>query len=146
MLRLMEQMWKFVTPGRMGVNRASILESGANNYASEKGVPIYCDVLEIPFLGRRPKIAQVSDFMEKSINNDVPVVFLNLSNGKESRLESWHWVLLTGYDTENKKAVMYDQSNMTQIDLALWLRTTLLGGAFVSIHPQDNRPDNLKTI
>lgn len=134
MIRLMEQIWTFVTPGPLGVNRASILENGAINYGVERGVSLYCDVMEVPLFGRRPGMAQVSDFMDKSIGNDLPVAFLNLSNGNQSRLESWHWVLLTQYNSADKKAVMYDQSNRVQIDLASWLRTTLLGGAFVSIH------------
>lgn len=133
-LSLMEQVWTYVTPGHMGVNRAEIVETGVRDYARGRGVEMSCDVLKVPTLGRRPALSRLSDFVNRSIAEDFPVVFLNLSNGGVAELDSWHWVLLIEYDAGSHKAIMFDQSRRRQIDLALWLKTTLLGGALVSIH------------
>lgn len=133
MLKLMENLWEYVTPGNMGVNTTDIFADGAIEYGKDRGVLLKCDVLEVPASGNRPDMSKVSEYLTNSFLTDIPVAFLNLSNGKEKRLESWHWVVLTGFDSESGLTVMYDQCKKTKIDLPLWLKTTCLGGGFVSI-------------
>lgn len=133
-IKLMDNTWDYVTPGGMGVNSTDILADGAVRYGTKSGVSLKCDVLKIRRLKNRSGMSQIKDFLIKSFKADVPVAFLNLSNGREDRLESWHWVVLTGINSENGLAEMYDQSKRVEIDLALWLETSLLGGGFVSIN------------
>ena len=135
MVRLMKTMFKYVTPTRMGVNKASILISGAVRYGTNRGVPLRCRTLEIPEQPtERPTPDEVYDFLFSAFSNDLPVAFLNLSNGSLNNLDNWHWVTLISTD-ENLQAEMYDQSRRSIIDLPRWLTSTTKGGAFVIIEP-----------
>ncbi len=85
---------------------------------------------------QRPELSAVSEFLENSLSKDLPVAFLNLDNGDEKRLDSWHWVTVIALDYERDGAAavkILDEGRIKQIDLALWLQTTSLGGGFVSV-------------
>ena len=65
------------------------------------------------------------------------MAFLNYSNGALPNLDSWHWVPLIAL-TEGEEVLLctvLDEGEEKVIDLALWLETTLLGGALVSLFP-----------
>lgn len=133
-LGLMERVWQYVTPGKMGVNRASIFTEGAMRYGRDCGVKLQSRVLEIParpFV--RPQAGDLAAYLAAALDNDLPVAFLNLANGALNNLDSWHWVMLIAYDSLKLTATMYNQGESSQIDLRLWLRTTTLGGAFVTL-------------
>lgn len=133
-VRLMEDVWQYITPGRMGVNSTSIFTRGAVRYAQDRGLHLHCRVLNIPLLqGDRPEFTQVAEFLECAFEDDLPVAFLNLSNGTLTNLENWHWVTLVA--ASGGKAMMYDACERTEIDLETWLRTTRLGGGFVALEP-----------
>lgn len=135
MQRLMKTMFKYVTPTRMGVNKASILISGVIRYGADRGVPLRCRVLEVPENALdRPSPDEVYRFLSDAFTADLPVAFLNLSNGALKNLDNWHRVTLISTD-EALQAEMYDQSRRSFIDLPLWLSTTTKGGTFVIIEP-----------
>lgn len=133
MIALMEEVWHYVTPTKMGVNKSSIFTDGAITYGKERGLVIYTHVLEVPEeKTSRPKVPEVQKFLNEAFSEDLPVAFLNLSNGEVENLDNWHWVTLIGTD-QKLQAVTYDQSICQTIDLAEWLDTTTLGGAFVCL-------------
>lgn len=135
MQRLMEAVWPYITPGFRGVDKASMLTEGALRYGADRGVALRARTLEIPAKAAwRPTSMDVYDFLAKAFADDLPIAFLNLSNGALPNLDNWHWVTLTSVD-EALQAEMYDQSHRQRIDLALWLRTTKNGGAFVALEP-----------
>lgn len=135
-LRLMEEVWRFVTPGVMGVNCTAILSEGAERYGARQGVALGSRVLNIPAVPMlRPGWEELTDFLAGAFADDLPVAFLNLSNGELGNLDNWHWVTLTGLDMAAGTATMIDQGHRAEIDLALWLRTTTLGGGFVALEP-----------
>lgn len=135
-LRLMEDVWPHITPGNMGVNSSKIFISGMRGYAGPRGVDLTVRSLEVPALPfRRPSPAEMGDFLRRHLEADCPVAFLNLSNGQLKNLDNWHWVTLLSVNAENLTAEMADAGAIQVIDLALWLRTTTLGGAFVSCLP-----------
>lgn len=140
MLTLMEEVWNYVTPTKMGVNKSSILVDGAIAYGKEKGIAMQAQVLEIPEDKKlRPDVLDVQKFLKEAFSADLPVAFLNLSNGEVKNLDNWHWVTLIGTDRK-LQAVMYDQSVCQTINLVKWLDTTTLGGAFVCLSlPDKNR-------
>lgn len=136
-LRFMEQIWHYVTPGRMGVNSSAIFTRGALCYAEERGVKLNSRVLEIPArLFVRPNTAALVEYFAATLGRDLPVAFLNLGKGALPNLDNWHWVTLIACDTERLRATMYDQGHSAEIDLGLWLRTTALGGALVAMEEQ----------
>lgn len=131
---LMHMIWGYVTPGNMGVNKTSILSEGVTRYALEKGITLSAETIEIARNKRlRPAWDEVSGFVEKAIVRDVPVAFLNLSNGDLTNLDSWHWVTIVAYDTETLLAEISDEGTSKIIDLCLWYNTTSIGGGFVAI-------------
>lgn len=135
--RLMEDVWHYVTPGRMGVNRTDILTDGVVRYGAQRGVALRCRVLDIsPVPAKRPPLETLLAFLAQAFTDDLPVAFLNLSNGALRNLDNWHWVTLTGLDADSGAATMYDQGARSVIDLDLWLRTTALGGGFAAAGPE----------
>ena len=133
-LSLMEEVWTYITPGRMGVNSTSIFTQGAVRYGLDRHIPLHCRVLEIPIKrSARPSPQELSSYLEASFASDLPVAFLNLSNGALTVLENWHWVTLVSFNPHTLQATMIDQGKTLSLDLGLWLRTTLLAGGFVTV-------------
>lgn len=135
MLRLMRMVWKYVKPGKRGVDKPSMLTEGAIRCGEKQGVRLSARVLEIPeAVSMRPTPGEVLAFLSSAFSDDLPAAFLNLSNGTLKNLEKWHWVTLISV-TSSLQAEMYDQSRRQMIDLAQWLCSTTAGGAFVVIEP-----------
>ena len=135
---LMEDIWRYVTPGMRGLNSTSAFMDGAVLYGKERNVMLGCRVLNIsPSKNERPPYAAVFHFVLSALLSNLPVAFLNLSNGVLQNLDNWHWVTLVGVDDDKKTAFMYDQGRAAEIRLEDWLETTTLGGGFVVLEPFD---------
>jgi hypothetical protein len=134
MLRHMKRVWQYVKPGIKGVNRTDIFRDGVSRYASERGVALTVDVMNIPVAKKdRPDRNQVAAFLQTALEQDQPVAFLNLGSGGEKRLQNWHWVTLVGFSPEELICWIYDEGKKKEFDLALWLETSPKGGGFVTI-------------
>ena len=46
-LKLMEDIWSYVTPGLMGVNKLELFEEGAMRYGKDKGYDLSCKSFRI---------------------------------------------------------------------------------------------------
>lgn len=135
-VELMDATWHYVTPGRRGVNTTKIFTDGVMRYAGDIGVALRCDVLEIPYqVAKRPDADSMLAFIDDALRQDLPVAFLNLSNGVLDNLDSWHWVTLISADTDAGTATMLDQGNKCELDMKKWLETTVFGGGFVVVKP-----------
>jgi len=134
-VQLMHEVWHFVTPGLMGVHRARHLAEGLDRYAREHNLPIRSVRMDIPVRrNRRPEESDVIAFIQKGLEADSPVAFLNRSNGTLTEPESWHWVTITALYRLPDETTMAEIANhgiRSLIDLSTWLRTTRLGGGFV---------------
>lgn len=131
-LGLMGEVFTFVTPGMGGVNTASLFTSGAIRYGEAHSIPLISNVLEIPGMPcNRPKQDTLREFILTALQADLPLAFLNLSNGTLTDLESWHWVTIIALDDDALLATISDQGRIFDIDLSEWLRSAVLGGAFV---------------
>jgi hypothetical protein len=134
--RFMEEIWHYVTPGRMGVNEAAILSEGVRSYAATHKISLKPMIFKVPGIQQaecRPFIEFIG-FIRTGLLQDCPVAFLNLSNGKLTNLDSWHWVTVTSLATGEDntfQATISDSGERKEIDLELWHRTTLLGGSLV---------------
>lgn len=136
MTRLMEGVWRFVTPGFGGVNRIAILQRGIKAYAAERGVSLDVRGFPIPNSRRaRKSIDEMLRFIADALERDVPVAFLNLSSGAIEHLEDWHWVTLIALDVETAAAQVFDQGKRLSVDLSLWLRSAAMGGGLVAAWP-----------
>ncbi|MFV0401482.1 MAG: hypothetical protein ACK5LX_12835 [Oscillospiraceae bacterium] len=133
---LMDRTWDAVTPGPMGVNRLSMLADGGVAYAAERDVVLASRQLRVG-PGERPTTQEATAFLTPPLLAGLPVAFLNLSAGKLTNLESWHWVLLVGLEMDDGAciAIISDQGQRKRIDLGLWLATSRMGGGFVFFQP-----------
>ena len=90
----------------------------------------------------RPALSSVVDFIAKGLDSDCPIAFLNLSNGKVSNLDRWHWVTIVGLETDQDNnhvsAQIFDGGKEFEIDLKLWYETTTLSGGFVFFEKPKN--------
>ena len=138
-LTYMEALWPYVTPGTRGLDRPESFALGCRSFALSRGAVLDTRLLVVPRRGKggRPDLEQVRLFLSHALEEDSPVAFLNWSNGDLTNLDSWHWVPLIACGGEGGDliAAILDGGEEKIIDLALWLRTSLLGGAFVRVFP-----------
>jgi len=136
MISHMKTVWPYVKPGMHGVNRTDLFRDGVLRFAVDRGISLAADTLDVPpETGDRPDSAQAAIFLQNALERDLPIAFLNLNSGKETRLESWHWMTITAFAPETLTGWCYDQGTCREFDLALWLETTLRGGGFVVVYP-----------
>lgn len=135
-LAFMEEIWNYVTPTERGIPSTKMFYEKVLHYAKAKGVNVefhFCDLPEDKH--QRPKLSEVLNFLESALSKNVPVAFLNLCNGEEKNLDSWHWVTIISLEyTEDENHIfvnILDGGIIKKIDLALWYNTTKQGGGFV---------------
>lgn len=131
---LMNGMWKFVTPGVMGVNTVAKFEKGLERYLKVHELPYDIHTLDIPKLKHhRPSISIVEDFLSQAFEKDAVVAFLNLHKGETQNLDEWHWVVVIEVrtDDESTEITILDDGKKLNVDLGVWLETTQNKGGFV---------------
>jgi|AGTN01.1.fsa_nt_gi hypothetical protein len=131
----MEEVFKFVTPGNMGLNKLCMFTGGASEFTKSKGLNV--EFKEFPVSGNtdrsRPSLAELSSFIAEGLSQDSPVAFLNLTRGKVKNLHGWHWITITEAEIGERflSAAASDEGEKKEIDLKLWYLTTRLGGGMV---------------
>jgi hypothetical protein len=128
---LQDEMFTFVTPGLGGVNTSRIFTNGIAGYAKARGAALTPLAFDIPQFGR-PQVSEALNFIAAGLDSDCPVAFLNLSNGNQEQLDSWHWVTIIGLDGD-MSARISDQGRVIEVNIRQGLGSTMLGGAFVYI-------------
>ena len=132
------QVWDYVTPREHGLHQPGMFQEGVAAFAAARGVTLAPQVLEIPAARtHRPPFDEVARFVRSSLARDCPVAFLNLSNGKVSQLDRWHWVTIIGMD--GPMVHILDSGREFPIDLSLWHETTKKRGGFVAVLGEDPR-------
>jgi hypothetical protein len=131
----MEESWKYITPTKKGITNTKIFYESVYSYAKSKDINLSCYTCDIPEnKSHRPSLLKVLKFLKKAITQDNPVAFLNLCNGDEKDLDSWHWVTVIAIEYNKKHLDVFlhilDGGALKKIDLPLWLKTTKLGGGF----------------
>ena len=129
----MEQVWEYVTPGSKGLNKVSMFTDGVARFGADRGVSLHPRWMEVPAREPRPSLDDCCAFLRAGLEQDCPVAFLNLDNGEETRLDKWHWVLVTGIEEgpERVDCTIADSGKVLTIDLSLWHRTAQDLGGFV---------------
>ncbi len=134
-LPLMEEMWRFFTPGFMGLHKVADFISDAKNFGHSRGRSFETDVLEVPKNKKqRPDQIAAAAFIDGALKEGFPVAFLNLSNGGIKGLDSWHWVTIVSCDASDGLTVTAaDYGKRITVDIARWLESSALGGGFAVI-------------
>lgn len=134
LLDQMNELWNYITPGR---GRG---EPGFHVYGRPGKIPHgekenfeirALEVAEDP--AQRPDWTTVSRFLEEALKRDEPAAFLNLCAGAEKRIDDWHWVMISGLDPQTGVITFFDESQIKEADLSLWLKTTTKRGGFVTL-------------
>lgn len=148
-LSLMEETWKYITPTENGIPSAEMFCQHIHNYAELKDIGIVCNHIDIPKeRGLRPDIQAMLQFIDVSLIDNFPVAFLNLCNGEVCNLDRWHWTTIISLEYSEDYGQAYvdiiDGGTIKRIDLALWYKTTLLGGGFVRISTTEKSRNEFK--
>ena len=145
MLLLMEESWAYVTPTSEGIPTTKVFCDAMKLYALAKGLQVESGCFDLPAERKlRPLFHNMLHFIDAALLKDAPVAFLNLCNGEEKNLDSWHWVTIISleYEEDNSIALVkvLDDGVIKKIDLALWYKTTNLGGGFSYFRIKDSNP------
>lgn len=126
----MEDVWRFITPGLMGLNSTGKFVHGMAKLSQHHGTPWICRELKVE-KGGSPE--EAAAFVAQGLASDCPVAFLNLHAGAVTAFESWHWIVITALDSgeNHHRATAYDGGRKIQFDLDQWVSTTKMGGGFV---------------
>lgn len=131
----METLFRYVTPGSMGLNRLDMYTQGMDSYTKSLGLRLQAHVFDVPGnLNRaRPSADALADFVQAGLVSDCPLAFLNLSNGKVRNLQGWHWITITGADMADGVllAQASDEGREIRFDLRLWFLTTRMRGGLI---------------
>ncbi|UOO37184.1 hypothetical protein IZU99_07935 [Oscillospiraceae bacterium CM] len=140
---LMEEVWRYVTPGIQGIPTTAAFMKGARAYMDAKGLPYTLESCDIPAKKAvRPGLGAVADFIARALYDDMPVAFLSLDKGTEPFVDTWHWVTLLSLswdeDMSRLEADIADEGRLFHVNLKNWLETTRRGGGFVRLKRLDN--------
>ena len=132
-VEFMKKVYRFMYPRAGGLMAEGFME-GITGLAEEYSLPYTPMLLRVPVArSKRPDYNSIIDFIRLSLESDIPVAFLILSNGCVSELDTWHWVTITAIDETEKRVQILDNCNVFPADLCAWLNTSIMGGSFVSL-------------
>lgn len=137
-LALMNETWRYITPGRLGVHTLRMFRKGLTAFAADRGVVLPVRELDVPPLLRvaRPTADQCAAFLRTALRADCPVAFLNLSSGRCEKMERWHWMTIIEVEERPEGPIfctVLDGGREIKVDFRLWLITTRLGGGLLYI-------------
>ena len=138
---LMKEMFTHITPGKGGIHSSALFAPGLERYCAKRDVPLYTACLEIPRKPRcSPSLEEARAFLVRWLGSGWPVAFLNLSNGRLRRPDSWHWVTIIAVEAETLRVRISDGGKLYEANLGTWLQTSVLGGALVALHGDGCHP------
>lgn len=134
----METLFNYVTPGLGGVNHITKFTDGIQKYSDKLNLPFTIHSFSVD--GKDTSLRDVSalkEFVKQGLSQDCPIAFLNLSNGRESILQSWHWITITSAVIDDTKliATASDEGEVRTFDLVNWFTSTQMHGGLVYISP-----------
>lgn len=131
----MEEVYRFVTPGTMGLNHVEMFSDGVANFARNRGILLEPHVFSVQsnMVRNRPHVSELMAFVKAGIASDCPLGFLNLTRGRVKNLQSWHWITITTVDMDENRIIAEasDEGHKISFDLRLWYFTTRMRGGLV---------------
>lgn len=131
----MEELYGFVTPGNMGLNRTEMFTDGVINFARSQGIVLTPHVFGVVsnMLRSRAPVAALAEFVKAGLEADCPLGFLNLTKGRVKNLQSWHWITITAAQIEGNTIIAdaSDEGMHRRFDLSMWYLSTRLPGGLV---------------
>ena len=123
---LMNELWNYITPGMMGVDKVEKYQKGYNKYLKTSSLELSnSKILEFNNSG----IDDIKEYIEEALKLDHPIAFLNLNNGSEKQIDSWHWTTIVSieYINDNIIVEICDEGLLKKFNLTKWLNTSSNG-------------------
>ncbi len=132
-LKLMEELWTYLFPTRKGLNSTELFYKGLEKYYLKENLKLFYDFLNVE-VKNKISLSTIVNYIQKNLIEDRPIAFLNLCNGKEEKLDKWHWVTIYGIfvKDDNYFISILDNKKKKTINLTLWYNTITNDGGFVS--------------
>lgn len=126
----LEDVWRFVTPGALGLNSTDKFVKGVGKLSRHYGASWVCRQLKVKM---RDSVDSVAAFLQAGLSSDCPVAFLNLHAGVSSAFDGWHWIVVIALEAHEGRhiATGYDGGEKITFDLGQWVESTKIGGGFV---------------
>ncbi len=133
--RHMEEVYRFVTPGRMGLNKVEMFTHGVDGFAKSRGVALTPHVFDVPgnMAKDRAPVSGLAAFVKAGLEADCPIGFLNLTKGKVKNIQGWHWITVTRAEMDDNSLATCasDEGKEICFDLRLWYLSTRMRGGLV---------------
>ncbi len=128
----MVELYRFVTPGNMGLNRLEMYTQGMAEYTASKGIALKAHTFDVcgNMARTRPSADEMAAFVRSGLESDCPIAFLNLTRGRVSNIQPWHWITLTAAEIDDGLllAEASDEGKKIYFDLRLWYLSTRMRG------------------
>ena len=123
---LMKDLWKYITPGMMGVDTVDKYKDGYDKYLKTSNLNISKSKILILDTA---SIDEIEKYLQEAIKTDHPVAFLNLNNGSEKQIDSWHWTTIVSLENINNNLYVEicDEGLLKKVNLSNWLNTSSRG-------------------
>ena len=125
----MQELWNYITPGMRGVDTVSKYKDGYDKYLKTSNLELSKSKILIL---EDSSIDEVEDYLVEAINSDYPVAFLNLNNGSENQIDSWHWTTIVSIEKEDSDIYVNvcDEGLLKKVNLSNWIKTSN-NGSFI---------------
>lgn len=134
-LHLMEEVYEYVTPGNMGLNRTELFAEGVVRFAHDRGISLtpHVFLVQSNMTRKRASVEQLTAFVREGLVADCPIGFLNLAKGRELNLQRWHWITITAAKLGDRSLIAgaSDEGLHRTFNLRLWYLSTRLRGGLV---------------
>jgi hypothetical protein len=131
----LKEVYRDITPGPLGTMPKTII-AGAEKFASDRETRLRISILKVPCMRKhRAPFSDAADFITAGLERDLPIAFLNLSNGGVKDLDSYHWVTIAAINRETGMVRIVDNGELLEIDLKRWIERSAVGGAFLLLEP-----------
>ncbi len=128
----MDDAYRFVTPGNMGLNKVEMFTEGIVQFAKSRGITLTPHVFDAPgnMARNRAPVHDLASFVKAGLEADCPIGFLNLTKGKVKNIQGWHWITITRADIDDNTlfTCASDEGKEICFDLRLWYLSTRMRG------------------
>ncbi len=133
--RHMDDLYQFVTPGGMGLNKTEMFTGGVERFAQSRGLTLKAHVFDVEgnLFRNRPPVTALAAFVKAGLTADCPIAFLNLSKGRVKNIQGWHWITLTKAEMDEHTLMVCasDEGHEICFDLKMWYLSTRMRGGLV---------------
>lgn len=106
-----------------GVDTVSKYQDGYDKYLKTSNLSLSKNKILIL---NNSSINEIFNYLFEAINDDHPVAFLNLDNGSENQIDSWHWTTIVSLEKIDDTIYvnLCDEGLLKKVNLSNWIKTS----------------------